>query len=229
MTESEWLACTDPTPMLEFLRGKGSGRKSRLFSIACVRRVWDSPKERQRRMLEVAEEYADGLVPREAIQEVPLDEDEQRREEEDRARWGFKYWEGPDPDETVVRVLAADPPEPEEASRAMRTQEQYRHNVSHRAWADIAANAQCQLLRDIFGSLLFRPVTVDPCWLTRNEGAVRRVARGIYDERDFDRLPILADALEDAGCANADMLIHCRGGGEHVRGCWVIDLLLGKE
>ena len=65
-------------------------------------------------------------------------------------------------------------------------------------------------------------------WLAWNGGTVPRIAQAIYAERAFDRLPVLADALEDAGCANADVLAHCRSGGEHVRGCWVIDLLLGK-
>jgi hypothetical protein len=72
----------------------------------------------------------------------------------------------------------------------------------------------------------FRPVTVDPAWQTSN---VTALAQPIYDERAFDRLSILADALEDAGCDNADILNHCRQPGEHVRGCWVVDLVLGKE
>src|SRR5581483_3643837 len=66
-------------------------------------------------------------------------------------------------------------------------------------------------------------------WLTWNDSLVRRLAQAIYDERAFDRLPILADALEEAGCTNADILNHCRQPGEHVRGCWVVDLLLGKS
>ncbi len=61
-----------------------------------------------------------------------------------------------------------------------------------------------------------------------NSGAVVRLAEAIYEERAFNRLPILADTLKQAGCANSDLLAHCRGGGEHVRGCWVVDLLLGK-
>ena len=85
-----------------------------------------------------------------------------------------------------------------------------------------------KLFRDIFGNS-FRPVAVDPDWLAWNHGTVSGIARHIYDDRAFDDLPILADALEDAGCTNADVLNHCRGGGEHVRGCWVVDLVLGKE
>jgi hypothetical protein len=71
-----------------------------------------------------------------------------------------------------------------------------------------------------------RSVTLDPEWLT---STVTQLARGIYDERDFDRLPILADALQDAGCDNADVLNHCRQPGPHARGCWVVDLVLGKH
>jgi hypothetical protein len=80
------------------------------------------------------------------------------------------------------------------------------------------------LLRCVAGDP-FRPVACDPGWRTAD---VVSLARGIYDERAFDRLPILADALQDAGCDNADVLGHCRGPGPHVRGCWVVDLVLGK-
>jgi hypothetical protein len=83
-------------------------------------------------------------------------------------------------------------------------------------------------IRDIFGNP-FRPVAVDPDWLTWNGGTVPKLAQAIYDQRRFQDLPILADALEEAGCTNADILNHCRQPGEHVRGCWVVDLVLGKE
>jgi len=88
------------------------------------------------------------------------------------------------------------------------------------------AMAQTALVRDIFGNP-FRPVALDPSWLTSD---VVALARGIYADRAFDRMPILADALQDAGCANDDVLNHCRDAAQvHVRGCWVVDLLLGKE
>ena len=83
---------------------------------------------------------------------------------------------------------------------------------------------QADLLRDIFGNP-FRPVALDPAWLTSD---VVALARGMYESRDFSAMPILADALQDAGCDNPDVLDHCRGAGPHVRGCWVVDLLLGK-
>jgi hypothetical protein len=91
------------------------------------------------------------------------------------------------------------------------------------AWADRA-----HLLRDLFGNP-FRRVTVEERWLTWSDGAVTHLARSAYDEGSLQALPILGDALEEAGCTDADILNHCRQPGEHVRGCWVLDLLLGKE
>ncbi|MBY0526428.1 MAG: hypothetical protein K2R98_23745 [Gemmataceae bacterium] len=79
-------------------------------------------------------------------------------------------------------------------------------------------------LRCLFGNPL-RSTVPKLCWLSPT---VAQLADSIYLERAFDHLPILADALEDAGCTNADILNHCRQGGEHVRGCWVVDLLLRK-
>jgi hypothetical protein len=85
--------------------------------------------------------------------------------------------------------------------------------------------ARSVLVREIFGNPL-RPAVLDSIWLT---STVSALARAIYTDRAFDRMPILADTLEDAGCTDAGILEHCRGGGEHVRGCWVVDLLLAKD
>jgi hypothetical protein len=84
---------------------------------------------------------------------------------------------------------------------------------------------QCDLLRCIFGNP-FRPVSFDPAWITETAVAL---AAGIYADRALDRLPILADALEDAGCDHPDVLSHCRGPGAHARGCWVVDGVLGRS
>jgi len=92
--------------------------------------------------------------------------------------------------------------------------------------ADIAAGSS--LLRDIFGNP-FRPVSVDPAWLQWKDGTVPKLAQAIYNDRRFQDLPIVADALEKAGCTNQDILQHYRQSGEHVRGCWVVDVILGKK
>jgi hypothetical protein len=84
------------------------------------------------------------------------------------------------------------------------------------------------LLHDLFGPSPFRSILLDP-WLTWHDCLLVSMAQQMYDSRDFSDMPILADALEEAGCANQDIFGHCRSGGEHVRGCWVVDLLLGKS
>lgn len=86
--------------------------------------------------------------------------------------------------------------------------------------------AQVALLRDIFDNA-FRPVTGSTAWLLRNDRAIAKLAQSIYEQRQFEHMPILGDALEKAGCRNEDILNHCRSGSEHTRGCWVLDLLLG--
>jgi hypothetical protein len=94
--------------------------------------------------------------------------------------------------------------------------------------ADIARpQVQCDVLRCIFGPVPFRPITLEPAW--QSSSTVVKLAQVIYEERRFADLPVLADALEDAGCDNRDILAHCRQPGEHQRGCWALDLLLGKE
>jgi hypothetical protein len=105
------------------------------------------------------------------------------------------------------------------AAYAARTQLQSRQ---------IEEKAQADLLRELFGNPI-HPMTINTTWLTQRAGTVRRLSEKIYNERRFADLPVLADALEEAGCDNPDTLDHCRGGGEHVRGCWVLDLVLGKE
>jgi hypothetical protein len=96
--------------------------------------------------------------------------------------------------------------------------------------------AQCALLRDIFGNPYYPTPTVDPFWLAWNNGTVRHLARAVYEERELPsgkmnsgRLAVLADALEEAGCGDDTILAHCRQAGTvHVRSCWVVDCLLGK-
>jgi hypothetical protein len=100
------------------------------------------------------------------------------------------------------------------------------HGVGYNERFRAEAKACAGVFLEVIGNP-FQPVTLHPSWLAWHGGAVPNLARSIYDERAFERLPVLADALEEAGCDNADVLGHCRSGGEHVRGCWVVDLLLG--
>jgi hypothetical protein len=88
--------------------------------------------------------------------------------------------------------------------------------------------AIANLVREIFGNP-FRPTTIDPAWLAWNDATIPRIARSVYEERAFDRLPILADALLDAGCEDEALIQHCREPGPHARGCWALDELLRRE
>jgi hypothetical protein len=221
MTAAEWLVCTDPTPMLEFLRGKASDRKLRLFAAACCRHLWPLlADERSRRAVEVAERYADGLATgaelaaAEAAAKEPYPP-------------GGPAWDAP-----CAAWMAAWGPADLAARGAARQVAQAADTHAAGGAAPDAGRravreAQAALLRDLFGNP-FVPVPLDPDWLAWDGGAIRNLARGIYKERAFDRLPILGDALEEAGCDSGDILGHCRQPGEHARGCWLVDLLLGQ-
>jgi hypothetical protein len=100
-------------------------------------------------------------------------------------------------------------------------------------WLGPGEDAECaqqaKILRDIFGNP-FRPLpAVKSAWRIWNSGAAIQLARAIYEDRRFQDMPILADALEDAGCQDTEILAHCRQAEGHVRGCWVLDLLLSKD
>jgi hypothetical protein len=100
--------------------------------------------------------------------------------------------------------------------------------VNRRKTTQNESTAQAGLLRDIVANP-FRPVPIERAWLTWNEGLVPTLAQAIYHERTFDHLPILADALEDAGCDDLALLTHLRDDRDHVRGCWALDLILSKD
>jgi hypothetical protein len=131
-------------------------------------------------------------------------------------------------DEIVHSHSWTDPEPPADAAPTEEEADQSARTASKSTnAAELAALAS--LLRDIFGSL-FRPLPSLPITVqTWNDGTPRKLAQMIYEAGAFDRLPLLADALEDAGCADAAILTHCRSGDEHVRGCWAVDLLLGKD
>jgi hypothetical protein len=217
MTEQEWLEGTDllftdpqPEKMLAFLRSKASHRKLRLFACACCWRIGVGLNDLGKRAVEVAEQFADGLVSEQAC----IDCRDAAYDPYAESDLGYQ------PASSSAVYSAAGPRE-HFIDGVVYVVRSCRLLFPSRTESEMQAN----LLRDIFGNP-FRPVTVNSAWRTTS---VTALAQSIYDDRAFDRMPILADALEDAGCDNADILGHCRGGGEHVRGCWVVDLVLGKD
>jgi hypothetical protein len=223
-----------------------SGRKLQLFACACCRRIWHAlTDERSRVAVEVTERYADGLAA----------EDEMDRAADGAyAAMGYRG-ELPDPEwqsafhgpKAVCQMLTirriplswADAGISADQATIGLFYDQLRRRgrdierqvpdeeidwVEEGAIRDAENQAQCAILRDIFGNP-FRPIVFSSEWLTPTVSAL---AWQMYQSRDFSAMPILADALQDAECDNDDMLDHCRGPGPHVRGCWVVDLLLNK-
>jgi hypothetical protein len=224
MTEADWLACTEPEMMLEQLGRHPSGRKWRLVlcAWACELRHLLGD-ERSWAAVETAELFADGLVSAAELVKAHNAAQEVWRGIE--VRFGGRHSKA---DKSSKGAWSA-----KRAAEAARNAADPRLDVlfARRAVgrADAATRVfQSQRLRDVFGNP-FRPCPpLAPSVLAWNNGLLLKLAAAIYDERAFDRLPVLADALEDAGCQDQDILGHCRAGGEHVRGCWVVDLALGK-
>jgi len=224
MTEAEWLGCDDPLEMLDFLRSRSpvSDRKERLFACGCCRRIWHLLKDpRSRDAVEAAESYVDGCFDGLAMSAVAAEAD---------AAIGDVSLMSQAAEHAAVAAAQASSlvhmGRAAEAAAVAAGDALSPENWLQAKWDEQVL--QSDMLRCVFGNP-FRPVSIAPVWLVWNDGTVHRVAQAIYDERAFDRMPILADALEDAGCTNQAILDHCRQPGEHVRGCWVVDLLLGKS
>jgi hypothetical protein len=228
MTEDEWLTCPTVRPLLRYLRRREAvpqpgRRRLRLFACACCRHLekeglaFDEPL---RQALKVAEDDADGRLHWRRLNQACAHAEEARR--------GGVWMEAPA--ELAFAATMLDPGDA--ASRtADAAAEVYAWmcvpRESYEAARARVETAFVRYLRDIFGNP-FRTVSVNPAWLRWHDRAVPKLARAFYDERAFDRLSVLADALEEAGCTDAGLLGHCRGPGPHAKGCWVVDLLLGK-
>jgi hypothetical protein len=252
-TEPEWFAEQNPERLLIsigpnrtsdlFDRLFGPGRPSRprlsdrklwLLAVACCRRVWHlMADERTRRVVEVVERWADGQA---TDDERAADGADAHQAWADTSNY---YWGRDEAADAAHRALHSTTIAGAELGRGS---DGYQPGMQASAVASSVlietARAvepdyqnsperptQADLIRCLAGNP-FRPAAFDPAWRT---ATVVALAEGIYEERAFDRMPILADALQDAGCDNTEIFQHCRGGGPHCRGCWVIDLLLGKE
>ncbi len=217
MTEAEWLASADPVAMLRQLRGRWSDRKERLFACACCRLIWHTIKPKaSRQAVELAEAYVDGKAARgellsakaEAWKKVStasslsVGKSSQERFEESQALLAAAFTAdpfAPNLPNVINAVLAVEP-------RGERI---------------------ASLIRDVFGNPFQKPRLERSC-LSWNERTVPKMAQSIYEDQAFAHLPILADALEDAGCTDSGMIEHCREEAAHVRGCWVLDMLLRR-
>ena len=227
MTADEWETTADLKAMLAVRQVRNRKRPLRLFAVGCCRQLgkwvsddtlWDA--------LAACERFADGEIKesglarwvaavnraRAAVQDGPRKRDQRSREAAlhtifytvHNHRCGYTSADGT----SNVPLHTLDDHSGFSAKELARLRVLFPH-----------------LLRDVFGNP-FRPVQFAKGW--RSESAVS-LARTAYDTRDFTLLPVLADALEEAGCDHAEVLSHCRGPGPHVRGCWVVDLVLGKS
>jgi hypothetical protein len=211
VTESDWLAGSGPQALVRALNSRAHARKLRLFACGCLRQVWDRIEDPNSRAgVERGERLAERQIP---------------------FTFSDETWAAYQRNHSKISLVA--------------------HGATYEVPIDSATCAIDQglfdlgILHDVFGNP-FRPVVwsdrrpprsrrkplevrVVPAELREwNDGLVVKLARAIYEERAFERMPILGDALEDAGCTNAAILEHCRG-GPHVLGCWLLDWILEKQ
>lgn len=233
MTEEEWKVCDDPARMPEFVRGKVSDRKLRLFAVTCCRRLAGgvaNPKVLY--ALDLAGRAADGADVPGKLRRAGADlRDAMALQEQRFGEFGYIHDTEWFPTRAVARLFGEKGIAPVSqvvwipgrVTRAVRetTLSAYRERD---ALAEQAAMAD--LVREVCGDP-FRPVALDPSWLT---SAVTALSNRVYDTRDFSLMPILHDALIEAGCDDADVLGHCRDSNAvHVRGCWVVDMLTDRR
>jgi hypothetical protein len=215
MTEAEWLTSTDPEKMLSLFTAHLNNRKLRLFACACCRHIWPLLKSKSaRRAIEVAEAFADGRATKEELRTARR----ATRNSRVTGTWAAAAW-ALDQHQGIMLASCA-----------------YRNAAAaaKAGWGSTdEKKVQADLLRCIFGNPFGpqplnsngRPKPIGNAILEANDGAVYNLMLDIYYDRAFESMPVLADALEDAGCTDMDMIAHCRE-SVHARGCWVVDMAL---
>jgi hypothetical protein len=224
MTEEEWEATSNQSQsmlhtlrILKFNRSTSGNRRLRLFAVACCRYFTHLlPHPALNQAVEIAEEFAEGLRTRRDLQ-TSFHEVEPMRD--------VRFFTNLRIEERCAIDMAVS------TTHFQAYESAFSMTCSPHPLADVqpardAEKTICDLFRDIFGNP-FRPVAFDAAWRT---STALGIATLMYDSREFNAMPILADALQDAGCEDDAILSHCRDeNGIHVRGCWVVDLVLGKQ
>jgi hypothetical protein len=229
MTDTDWLAGTNPDTMISLLTKRVSNRRWRLFTAACLREVGHLLLgQAARQAFLVLEAFADGhksaaelaVAHGEAVAahrhlfsaSFPRDRYDRRVLPRVEAAHQMLAW---------ATLPSRDP-----RRQALMVASTLRHaDHNDPAWRQRIARTQCDLLRDLFGNP-FRRLRVPKAWLRTTGQQAVEIARAIYEDRSFDELGILADALVDADCPCDELVCHCRESGPHGRGCWVVDRLL---
>jgi hypothetical protein len=229
MTEAEWRLGNNPEAMFTLLAGRGTARRWRLFVSGCLRELGHLlPDQGARRAFLTVQRAADGLAGVEELKQAHADavatsrylfSSRFPRSSVDRRIFARMHG-------VTQALLSATLPETDAEAQAIRVASTLRHADAHdRTWEKRIGVMIGELLRDLFGDP-FRQIVVPARWLCQQGRQAVSIAATIYDDRTFDELPILADALEDTGCPVDELIRHCRESGPHGRGCWAVDALL---
>ncbi len=199
LSEEDWLSTERYFGMLNHLGDGPNARKFWLLSAECCRVL--NKWDRSVELSEAIDRFADGVsTPKEAKEA----------------------------EESLRQLTTLDWVDRNARKMAWMCAFQVQANNRDRSSECSAGNVMADLIRDLFGNP-FRPVAVEPSWLSWNQETVLRIAQRIYAEKAFEQLPILGDALMEAGCEDEDIISHCHAKTPHVRGCWVVDLILGRH
>jgi hypothetical protein len=224
MDETMWRVTYDPSGMLAYLQSvttEPSERQLRLLLCGFCRCCWRDLDDVARAAIDLAERYTEGSASKQDLQAAH----EKFATAGSAWRHLFNWPASAAAWPVQLKFVCSHATNSNRLLNAENVLEPWtrpgQRPVSE-YWPTIS-----NLVREIVGNP-FRPVAVDPPWLRWQDGLVARLAQSLYDDRHFAELPILADALEDAGCDSPDLLTHLRSPGPHVLGCWALDALIGK-
>ena len=214
MTEEEWLTTDNPERLVRHCQKDLGNRKERLIAVAMCRWIEGLvPAQESARLIELVEAFADGETSQDELEEAARIA----------ARHEARHARNPALAEARRFAAAAVTFAAGRVTPALWALQSAAAAVRQMKLDPVAVSF-AELVRDIAGNP-FHHITLDPHW---KSSTVLDLAHTIYRERVFERVPILGDALMDAGCDSDDIIQHCQRPGPHVRGCWVVDLILGK-